>query len=293
MPSQKTDNTTIENEKLLIRDVAGLSSVDEVKLNDRGWDSRVYSFGESRYFFKFPRSEKIQKQYQYEIAAIKFVNDLDTNIVAQKILWEHPDNAYFGYEGVQGAAVSEIIDKLTASQKAQIGESIGGFLRQFHQLKLSGARTMSIEDEALQIKRWYENCKDALKEWFDDKEQNHLYDLVYNGWPKRLTELGSESILCHGDLHFANILYGYDGSVGVIDFGDVAYYDRSKDFLELGEDMHIFDAVLRAYGQHSDNLKQKIAVRQNMIQIINLGVHIGKEDQANIKLTVDKIRAEL
>lgn len=293
MPNQQTDNLTIENEKQLIKDAVGLSSVNEIKLNDRGWDSRVYSFNYGKYFFKFPRSKKIQARYKYEIAAIKFIADIETDVIAQKILWKHPANEYFGYEGVKGTAVSEIIGQLTKGQKEKIGNSIGGFLKQFHKLHLPGARTMTIEDEAKQIERWYENCQGALSEWFSDHEQKQLHNLVYDIWPERLRELGSEMVLSHGDLHFENILYGHDGTVGIIDFGDVAYYDRSKDFLELEGDEDIFKAVLGRYGHHDNDLKNKIAVRQAMIQIINLGFHTGKKDKGNIKLTVDKIKAKL
>lgn len=293
MPLQKTDTSIIENEKQLIKSVAGLSSTDEITLNDRGWDSRVYSFEGGRYYFKFPRSEKIQSRYKYEIAAIKFIATLDTKIEAQKILWEHSENAYFGYEGVQGQPVSSIINELGTSQKQAIGDVVGDFLKHFHELKLPDARTMSLEDESKQIERWYENCKSTLQKWFTESEQKKLQKLVYEEWPSKLIELGSEPVLCHGDLHFENILYDEDGAIGIIDFGDIAYFDRSKNFLELEEDKEIFGAILNTYGRHDAHLKQKIAVRQAMIQIINLGFHAGKEDRDNIEQTVEKIRARL
>jgi len=293
MPSQNTDPRTIENEKHIIKDVVGLTSVDDIILNDRGWDSRVYSFGNGRYFFKFPRSEKIQGRFTYEIAAIKFLANLETRVVAQKILWEHPDNAYFGYEGVQGVPVSELIGTLTQHQKQHIGAALGDFLKQFHTLTLPGARTMSLEDEAQQIQRWYENCRQVVQEKFSVSEQHQLEKLVYHIWPARLVELGSEPVLSHGDLHYENILYGHDGTVGIIDFGDVAYYDRSKDFLELENDEAIFRSVLTVYGHPDPHLEAKIAVRQRMIQIINLGFHAGKNDSVNIQDAVARIRSEL
>lgn len=293
MPSQITEQSTIEKEKQLIKEIAKLSSEEEITLNDRGWDSRVYSFADGRYFFKFPRSEKIQGGYEYEIAAIKFITNLDTDLIAQKILWEHPDNAYFGYEGVQGTAVSEIANSLGAVQKQTIGKILGDFLKQFHKLKLPGARTMSLEDESKQIQRWYGHSLEVIRQHLTDKEQDRLYQLVHKVWPSRLVELGSDPVLSHGDLHFENILYGHNGTVGIIDFGDVAYYDRSKDFLELENDNIVFEAVLKAYGFNDAHLMQKIAVRQAMIQIINLGFHAGKEDIRNIQLTVEKIKGTL
>lgn len=293
MAMQQTDSTKIESEKQLVKKVAGLSDTDEVSFNDRGWDSRVYSFGDGCYFFKFPRSEKVQNLYEYEIAAIKYISNLDVKIVAQKILWEHPENAYFGYEGVRGQSINNVLENLGVSQKMAIGEVLGDFLKHFHELKLPGARTMSLDDETKQIQRWYEKSIPVVRERFSQKEQEKLKQLIYVGWPTKLIELGSDPVLSHGDLHFENVLYSKDGSVGVIDFGDVAYYDRSKDFLELAEDQDIYRAVVKEYGYFDTVLSEKIKVRQAMIQVINLGFHAGKEDEKNIKKTAEKIRQSL
>lgn len=293
MATQQSDSTEIEYENQLVKKIAGLSNTDEVSFNDRGWDSRVYSFGDGRYFFKFPRSKKVQNLYEYEKAAIKYVSNLDVKIVAQKILWEHPENAYFGYEGVRGQSINNVLENLGVSQKMAIGEVLGDFLKHFHKLKLPGARTMSLDDESKQIQRWYEKSTPVVRERFSQKEQEKLKQLIYVDWPTKLIELGSDSVLSHGDLHFENVLYGKDGSVGVIDFGDVAYYDRSKDFLELAEDQDIYSAAVKEYGYFDTVLSEKIKVRQAMIQVINLGFYAGKEDEINVKKTVEKIRRSL
>ncbi len=293
MPSQQTEPSTIKTEKQRIKDVAGLPTIQEIILNDRGWDSRVYSFDDGKFFFKFPRSEKVQTRYKYEIDAIKLVADLDTDLLFQKILWEHPTNEYFGYKGVQGVPLSEIVTGLDAAQKQSIGEAIGRFLKQFHSLDLAGARSMPVEAESQQIQRWYETSAAVVGQYFGEIEQKKLYQLVYETWPARLAELGGEPVLSHGDLHFENILYAQDQTAGIIDFGDVAYYDRSKDFVELQIDDTVFQAALSAYDSDNELLMQKITVRQAMIQIINLGFYAGKADAAGIELTVDKIKSKL
>lgn len=293
MTSQTSGKSVVETEKQLIKELVGLENTDEISLNDRGWDSRVYSFDGHKYFFKFPRSETVQKHYKYEIAAIKFVANLETDITAQRILWEHPENAYFGYEGVGGQPVSELLEDLDAAQKRSIGTSLGGFLKQLHTLELPGARIMSTDDESKQIQRWYQDSKDSYGRYFSADEQKKLHELVYKTWSAQLIELGLEPVLSHGDLHFENLLYNQDGATGVIDFGDVAYYDRSKDFLELDNDQAIYEAALAVYGEDYSNFKEKIAVRKNMIQIINFGFFAGKNDTKNLDATVAKIKAFL
>lgn len=293
MPDQKTDPVIIEHEKQTIRQVAGLSVNERIDLNENGWDSRVYSFHDGRYFFKFPRSQKVQERYKYELAAIRFVDDISTDIICQKIKWEHPSNAYFGYEGVPGQPLSNVLRQLNVSQKQAIGSKLGVFLREFHTLTLPGARTMSLEDESDQIKRWYEDHQEASQKYFTTAEQDTLRTLVYEIWPAELVKLGSEPVLSHGDLHFENVLYQQDGSLGIIDFGDVGYYDRSKDFLELDEDETLFQAVLKEYGNVDQKLQQKIAVRKAMIQIINFGFHAGKGNKIKTRETAERIKAFL
>lgn len=293
MPAQKTTPDIIVAEKQIVKNLVGLANIDEIVLIDRGWDSRVYALKSENYFFKFPRSAKIQSHYKFEIAGIKSVANMGAAVRVQKILWEHPKNAYFGYEGVQGLPLSVVAQDLNDSEQQIVGMAVGNFLKFLHQLKLPSARTVSVADEAKQIQRWYVESLSVIAQVFTEGEQQKLHELVYEIWPINLERLGSESVLCHGDLHFENILYSKDRGIGIIDFGDVGYYDRSKDFLELNDQPVIFDSALQTYGQKDAKLMEKIALRRAMIQIINLGFFLGKNDKAGIARTVDKIKASL
>lgn len=292
MPSQHTPPTTIEQEKQTIRQVANLSADTEITLNDRGWDSRVYSFEDGRYFFKFPRSERVQKGYQYEVAALKHLASLDTGIHVQNILWEHPEDAYFGYEGVQGMPLSEAVEGLDHQQKEVIGTSIGIFLQKLHTLELPGARTVSLSDEDAQIRRWYEDALPTIQAVFTDVEQRALHALVYETWPARLESLGRDPVLCHGDLHFENILHQTNGQLGIIDFGDVGYFDRSRDLIDL-HDPTVSQAAFAAYGKSDENFMHKIQLRHEMIQIVSLGFYAGKGDEDGIERAAVRIREYL
>jgi hypothetical protein len=82
-----------------------------------------------------------------------------------------------------------------------------------------------------------------------------------------------------------------NGQLGIIDFGDVGYYDRSKDFIDLN-DNQIFELALQAYGDN-EKLRQKITMRQNTTHIISLTYYIGKHDQKGIQKTLAKIKSTL
>lgn len=293
MPSQTTSLKTIHIEKLVIKEVASLNSISDIKLNDTGWESRVYSFGDGQYFFKFPRSKKVQNLYKYEIAAIKYLNKIDTDVFIQKIIWEHPKNEYFGYLGMAGRPLTEVVDTLSKKQSQSVATTIGLFLKQLHGSSLAGARIKNINSELNQIKRWYYDNLSVINETFNKKQQKLINDLVCSKWPVSINELGSDSVLSHGDLGLHNIICDKDLNMSVIDFGDVAYYDRSKDFLELQINNDFFSNVLKAYGVDNELFLSKIALRQQMIQIISLGYFAGKNDKVNLLKTVNNIKKYL
>lgn len=291
MQAQTTTIEAVEQEKQLVRELADLTSKDEVIFIDSGWDSRVYSVNNGRYFFKFPRSDKIRKRYEQQIAALKLLTSVGLKVRVPKVIWEHPNNNYFGYEGVQGAVLEEIVSTLDEAAKQAIGKTIGEFLKQFHQLELPGVRDITVEQEIKQFQEWYEPAMPIIQKVFSEAEQTKLKKLVSRVWPSELIKLTRDAALCHGDLHFTNIMYGNDGQLGIIDFGDVGYYDRSKDFIDL-DDHHIFESALETYGDNKE-LRQKIAIRQKVSYVITLTAAIGKQNEPGIQKTLAKLKAAL
>jgi aminoglycoside phosphotransferase (APT) family kinase protein/ribosomal protein S18 acetylase RimI-like enzyme len=283
-----TSPETIASEKQLI---SGLADTDEITLNDSGWDSRAYNVNNGQYFVKFPRNEKIRGRYSYQIAALKLAADIDSAVTVPKVMWEDPNNDYFGYEGVEGVALSEALPNLDNTAKQPVGEALGDFLRQFHQLQLPEARPMGLEQEIKQVQDWYEKGRHLSQAVFTEDEQKQLHELVYDKWPTELKALGIVPALCHGDFHFDNILYA-DGQVGVIDFGDVCNADHSKDFADF-DDPIVFEAALKAYGSDDDKLRQKIKLREDMTRVITLTAQLIKSGEVTAQAIVAKIKEQL
>lgn len=293
MQSQETSASTIAQEKQIIQGVLGGIDLDAISLNDSGWDSRVYEIKPYNYFFKFPRSDKIRRRYAHELEALRTANSLASNVHIPELLWVGERHTYFGYQGITGKPLRHILSELGKDQKQSIGKDIGEFLRLLHASKSAGLRVVSPQDEANQIQRWYTDNQREIAGLFTPAETTRLEKLVHETWPQQLLSLGSDPVLSHGDFHFENILFDTKEGVGIIDFGDAACYDRSKDFLELGEDLLMYESVLQSYGATPENLQEKIAIRKNMIQVINLGFYIGKKNTLGIQKTAETIRSFL
>jgi aminoglycoside phosphotransferase (APT) family kinase protein len=186
----------------------------------------------------------------------------------------------------------DLFPHLDKAAKQRIGQDIGSFLKQFHTLTLPGARERTIDEEIAQFQDWHHRFADAFQANFTTEERAQIDILVGKIWPEALHELGSDRVLCHGDVHFGNIMIDAQGAVGIIDFGDVAYCDQSRDFLDY-EDMTIFDTAVNAYGRTDDTFTERIAVRRQALQIIGVGYWYGKQDAAGLARAVEALRTTL
>lgn len=287
MNNQQTDATTIEYETNIVQELTGSNSV---MLNDTGWDSRVYDVDDGQYFFKFPRSEKIRGRYTQEIAALDIAANIGIVRVPQ-IHWRHPANEYFGYKGVPGKILNDTVRSLDDNAKRLIGSQIGNFLQAFHARPLASARIRSVEDEISQFQRFYEPAISTIRQTYTEPEQRALNAFVYDIWPQQIRSLGSIEVLSHGDLHLNNLLFDAQLGLGIIDFGDVARCDESRDLIDL-DDPVIEQATLDAYGA-TELLRNKIAARKPILAIISLTYHIQKQHPADAARYLEMLRTYL
>lgn len=291
MDSQMTNNQIIEQGKKLIQNILGLADVEDIEFNDIGWTSRVYLINNGQFVFKFPRTEDVKKEYIQEIAILSLLEGIPTDIQVPKVRWTHPNNDYLGYEGIVGNEFDQLNQSIDVAAKKNIGQAIGGFLKQLHSMDLDDARVMTIEDEIKEFQYKYGLCQAVIKSELTDEEQTKIKDLIENIMPSELLLLGGDPAPCHGDLGQWNIIVGENGNIGIIDFGDVGYYDRSKDFIGL-ENKETLDEALKEYGE-TDILRQKIAIRQKVLPILDLPFFVGKNDKPGIEKTLTKVKSAI
>lgn len=288
MQSQHTKQETIAKEKQIIAGVLNLPGDDTIILNDVGWESRVYIINSGEFVFKFPRSETVRKAYKQEIAGYRLVGQIKSAIVVPNVRWIHPHNNYFGYEGVIGSALEDEFHNLSEERKIKFGRELGTFLKQMHDLKLEGLPTMTLEQEIAEFQEKYRIGLSELKRHFSVTKRAKIEQLVFEIYPKKVRSLKMDKALCHGDLGYWNIIYGKNHQVGIIDLGDLGYYDRSKDFIGVNE-QKMLDAVLSQYGDN-EILREKIVLRQQILPILDLPYFIGKNNREGVEKTILRIR---
>jgi aminoglycoside phosphotransferase (APT) family kinase protein len=290
MHSQQTIQPTIDGERTIIQQLDGIPEHANIVFEDYGWDSRVYMIDGGAIVFKFPRTEPIREHYAIEMQVIDITNTLQSNIRTPRINWRQPRNEYYGYYGIAGT-ILDFAGPQHEAFKQKLGTELGTFLRQLHMQQVPGARTVTIEEEIHDLQDKYRVGLPVFSQSYTESELKKLEQLVFEFLPKHLPALGFDRVLCHGDLGYWNIVSGANNTIGVIDFGDSGYYDRSKDFIGLA-DAAALDAALRTYGDNPV-LRQKITARRQILYFHDLPFFMGKADQQGIAQTLATIRTIL
>jgi tRNA A-37 threonylcarbamoyl transferase component Bud32 len=288
MHSQDVSPELRRRDEAVIRRELGPLRDDEIAYADEGWDSRVYLVDRGRVVFKFPRSDLIRARFALEVAALRMLERARTSVVTPRVRYEDPDLEYFGYAGVVGRPLSEAMAALTRDEKTAIGTEVGSFLRVLHAADLDGVPTMTVAAEASNYAERFAAARPALAAALTPEELHVVESFILDQLPHRMIGLGGDLRLSHADLGPWNMVLSTAGDVGVIDFGDISYYDASKDFSGFGDEV-ILQAAFAAYGA-DDLLRAKAALRIKAFPVLDFPFCLGKQDQAGIDACVQLVR---
>ena len=293
MHSQETPLSVVKFERSLVAAELGLAEstvATRISFSDEGWSSRVYLLDNGETVFKFPRSAEVAKDYWREIAALILLDTIECPLHTQRFRATGPGRG-FSYYGLIGSQLSEQLDILGEDDKTAIGCQIGSFLRYMHSLELPNMHTISISQEVEEYQEKYKLALPVIETQFNNNEQAYVAEFFWDYLPAEVERLGASMKLCHGDLGSYNVVVTADGTPGIIDFGNIGYYDTSKDFIDFG-DSTILSSALESYGD-SPELREKISVRTIALQAIDLVYYMSKKNYTGVDKTTDRLRALL
>jgi len=259
-----------ENEELeIVKQLTGINDESRIERNEIGWTSRVYIIDGGKIVFKFPRNPKFREECKNEVAALKLIKGQNFSLGVPVLNWTTDDNSYFGFYGVTGTPLREVIDGLRDEQKTEIGAQIGKFLRQLHGIKNCGdIKAQTLEEQALEYQNWYRKGRNLLTAYFSETELLKIDEFFTNEVPECMVGT-NELVFCHGDLDYNNTLIDGKNQVGVIDFGDAGLYDRSQDFRGMDDEL-LRESMMKAYGSDEVISKTASITTSKMIDVLNL-----------------------
>ena len=281
-----------EKEFEIVKRLTCVKDDSRISVNEIGWTSRVYIVDNGKIVFKFPRNKKYRQECKQEVAVLELLKKYNFHVATPFLNWTTKDNAYFGFYGVEGKPLKDVIQTLSEEQKIDIGTQLGIFLKQLHGITDYGEiKSQTLSEQAEEYLQMYQKDQDLLKAFFDKAELRIIDDFFIHEVPKCMEGSG-ELVFCHGDLDYNNTLVNESNQVGVIDFGDAKLYDRSQDFRGM-EDETLRDAMIKAYG--GGELISKVAAEatSKMIDVLNLLYCINNKDVKGQNEYVERIQVNL
>lgn len=259
----------IDNEIALVKQLSGVVDKNRITISEIGWTSRTYIVDAGRIVFKFPRDEEYKNEARKEIAVLDLLKKQRFSISIPILNWITEDMSYFGFYGVVGRPLQDVIDDLSEDEKESIGVQLGEFLKQLHSITDHGELSaQTLEEQVEEYQEMYQADRSLLEPFFNDRELKTL-DEFFIHEVKECMKGSGELVLCHGDLDYNNTFIDSECHVGVVDFGDAGLYDRSQDFKGI-EDRTIREAMMKAYGDEGVISLEAAEATAKMIDILNL-----------------------
>jgi len=279
------------NELKIVKQLTGADD-DRIEVSETGWTSRVYIIDGGKVVFKFPRNAKFREECKHEVAVLKLLKRRQFSLNVPVLNWTTEDNSYFGFYGVEGKPLGEVIDSLSEQQKVEIGTQIGDFIKQLNMIKDYGdMKAQTLDEQAKEYRDWYQKDRDLLKEFFCESELKTIDDFFEKEVPKSMKGVG-ELVFCHGDLDYNNTLINSKNQVGIIDFGDARLYDRSQDFRGIDDEV-LREAMIKAYGDSEVISKAAAETTSKMIDVLNMLYCIEHKDFVGIDNYLKRIKSKI
>jgi Ser/Thr protein kinase RdoA (MazF antagonist) len=280
-----------ENELKIVKHLTGVDD-NRIAISEIGWTSRVYIIDGGKVVFKFPRNAKFREECKQEVAVLKLLKGRQFSLSVPVLNWTTKDNTYFGFYGVEGKPLGEVIDSLSKQQKVEIGMQIGNFIKQLHGIKDYGdIKAQTLDEQSKEYQDWFRKDRDLLKDFFNESELIAIDNFFENEVPKSMTGT-SELVFCHGDLDYNNVLINSKNQAGVIDFGDARLYDRSQDFRGMDDEV-LLEAMIKAYDSGEVISKAAAAASSQMIDVLNMLYCIKQKDLIGINDSLVRIKSKI
>ena len=263
-------NFAFEKEIALICKLTG-ANPKQVAMNDKGFLSRAYIIDNGRIVFKFPKYDFVK--YDNEVFALnflkqhKFSETLGINFQRINKDWtDTKDYKMLGVFGIIGTTLADLQRNNAKLDIAWIGGKLAWFLTNLRTHKIRTKVGETLEQEIkLDLQLWEnrdDRAKELLNKNFTKEQQELLNYLMTTYMPQELSKLGQNLVLSHSDLHEGNILISENGSVGIIDFDNLGYYDEARDFMRMDND-DILNIMLDGC-EASETLRRKVEIRRDI-----------------------------
>jgi len=196
-----------------------------------GWDYTVVRV-DGRWAFRFPRREIVLEPMQRELAALRVLAPLLPVPVPAPVYLGRPADGFpwpfFGARWLPGADAGAA--ELTDDERAALARPVARFLRCLHDVEEFGDLPVDVVRRAempFRVPRTRQELAAAAAEGLWEAPRSVL-ELLRRA---ELLPPAEPSAVCHGDLHFRQLLVAGGTLTGVVDWVDVCRSDPGIDLM--------------------------------------------------------------
>lgn len=206
-------------------------AASSVRFLGKGWDNSVWVVDET-WAFRFPHRATALPLLARELELLpRLAPLLPAPIPVPAFVGERSDLypwPFFGAALLPGVEVADAC--LSAGERAEIGATLGRFLRALHDVKLDVELPVDPNrraDMAFRVAKARENltCLREQGVWTPPVAVERILDSA-----ERLPPAVGDPVLTHGDLHLRHVLVADGDVAAVIDWGDACRADPCIDF---------------------------------------------------------------
>ncbi len=230
------------------------------------------TYEDSCYIFRFPdrslRNEIGGKLITQEVETLTFLKEfLSVSIPNPEFIVTNPDFPFMGYQKIPGLSLSRVFSTLKHEQLQIIGQQIGSFLSDLHDISLSryyssfstafdwnnSNSPFSVSQYIQKHRLRYKNLRNRIFPLLNQSQQEWCIR-QFKAFFVLETEFEFYPTLCHCDFDISNILvdpHSFDVT-GIIDFEDTHLYDPAVDFLFFNEGEVFLKSIFSTYTNEID-----------------------------------------
>ncbi len=229
--------------------------------------------------FRFPdrslRNESGVQIIKREVETLIFLKEFLTfTIPNPEFISSDPNLPYIGYQKIPGVSLSKLFSQLSTDQSVFIGQQIGKFLSELHDISLTryyssfsnafdwatSSSSFSVSQYMQQHRHQYKVLRTRVFPFLSQLQQEWSIHQFKDFFTLE-SEIEFLPALCHCDFDTTNILIDPQTYTvtGIIDFEDTRLYDPAVDLLFFNEGEIFLQSILSTYTEYIDpNIRDRM-----------------------------------
>jgi aminoglycoside 2''-phosphotransferase len=263
-----------------------------------GWENQVLEIN-GEYIFRFPKLRRRWSRQWREIGLLEWLAPrLTVTVPHYEFIWKgtrkHPQKLA-GYRKVPGVACTG--DALSDEWMDRLGEDLGGFLSELHDLRPTGEVSKSLA--GFERKSWlasqHRSYRDAKGYAYPllDAAARVRAEAFWAEYLEKIPHFKFRTALCHSDLTDQNLIIDpSNGKLnGVIDWGDARIGDPAFDFAGLmASNPRVGEKALATYVREKKGVRERAALYMVKSFFSELAWGVWAKDERATKIGLRDVR---